>query len=113
MKRSLLVYTSVFFAVWGLIYIFGGVLVMGVLAGWTGIYSGDQFIVLGVYAILLLGVFYLTTAYGLWKSKKWGGMLGFVSVGLSILPLIYSGRSSIIRSEERRVGKECRSRWSP
>ena len=23
------------------------------------------------------------------------------------------GRSELVRSEERRVGKECRSRWSP
>ena len=23
------------------------------------------------------------------------------------------GRSGLLRSEERRVGKECRSRWSP
>ena len=28
--------------------------------------------------------------------------------------LIFSpGRINLIRSEERRVGKECRSRWSP
>ena len=25
----------------------------------------------------------------------------------------FSGRSNVGRSEERRVGKECRSRWSP
>ena len=25
----------------------------------------------------------------------------------------YFGKTSILRSEERRVGKECRSRWSP
>ena len=25
----------------------------------------------------------------------------------------YTGRLCVIRSEERRVGKECRSRWSP
>ena len=24
-----------------------------------------------------------------------------------------AGKSSLLRSEERRVGKECRSRWSP
>ena len=26
---------------------------------------------------------------------------------------IYTGRDAAHRSEERRVGKECRSRWSP
>src|SRR2546427_13263889 len=25
----------------------------------------------------------------------------------------YSGHATVVRSEERRVGKECRSRWSP
>ena len=29
------------------------------------------------------------------------------------LPLFYEEVIRIIRSEERRVGKECRSRWSP
>src|SRR2546429_3456681 len=28
-------------------------------------------------------------------------------------PLVRQGRLSVVRSEERRVGKECRSRWSP
>ena len=32
------------------------------------------------------------------------GSLNFPSVGMAL---------SIFRSEERRVGKECRSRWSP
>src|SRR5271157_6124849 len=42
---------------------------------------------------------------------------GFVS--LSILKLVNEGKLSLqdpvhkLRSEERRVGKECRSRWSP
>src|SRR2546421_7588542 len=31
----------------------------------------------------------------------------------SFWPLTYLFRSSFNRSEERRVGKECRSRWSP
>ena len=26
---------------------------------------------------------------------------------------VYRGRQYAVRSEERRVGKECRSRWSP
>ena len=30
-----------------------------------------------------------------------------------IMPLFDSGEASGSRSEERRVGKECRSRWSP
>src|SRR2546422_1504835 len=31
----------------------------------------------------------------------------------AILPLLYRARVGALRSEERRVGKECRSRWSP
>ena len=27
--------------------------------------------------------------------------------------LVYTGLAAVNRSEERRVGKECRSRWSP
>ena len=30
-----------------------------------------------------------------------------------ILSLLFRGFSKALRSEERRVGKECRSRWSP
>ena len=33
--------------------------------------------------------------------------------GGGICPLIDKDGKPIIRSEERRVGKECRSRWSP
>src|ERR1035437_10155729 len=40
-------------------------------------------------------------------------MLGLVNF-LSRLPIfIISPFAGVIRSEERRVGKECRSRWSP
>ena len=44
---------------------------------------------------------------------------GFIDIqSHSILPLMIDGRSLSkltqgVRSEERRVGKECRSRWSP
>src|SRR2546422_11721889 len=39
-----------------------------------------------------------------WRSPKW-------SEGFTCPPNIHP--SSLLRSEERRVGKECRSRWSP
>src|SRR5256885_17070185 len=35
---------------------------------------------------------------------RWGQMGGFTAMGFAVAPS---------RSEERRVGKECRSRWSP
>ena len=49
---------------------------------------------------------------------KWiGGIIGFMALGpLGALAGIVFGSlfdEGINRSEERRVGKECRSRWSP
>ena len=43
------------------------------------------------------------------------GLLGAVLTGLMVLIFLRDWRSALIvvRSEERRVGKECRSRWSP
>src|SRR5690349_22458355 len=35
------------------------------------------------------------------------------TVVLSLKNFVLQGSSSFTRSEERRVGKECRSRWSP
>src|SRR5256885_3250347 len=32
---------------------------------------------------------------------------------MQVLPVIFRFSGSVMRSEERRVGKECRSRWSP
>ena len=45
-------------------------------------------------------------------------LLGIVVVGGTIVSIIYRSKQrekseGKIRSEERRVGKECRSRWSP
>ena len=39
-----------------------------------------------------------------------------ILVGISVLPSLYAWfniAANMDRSEERRVGKECRSRWSP
>src|SRR3712207_5878079 len=41
------------------------------------------------------------------------GLLSLCSMWLCRLPSTISWRDSPLRSEERRVGKECRSRWSP
>ena len=43
-------------------------------------------------------------AYSIRRAKGFGGLLGLILVGW------LSWRAG---SEERRVGKECRSRWSP
>ena len=43
-----------------------------------------------------------------------GVILGFIiSLAILIFGLSCIRCLSVIRSEERRVGKECRSRWSP
>ena len=36
-----------------------------------------------------------------------------LSTGVSFAALHEQGVDPVVRSEERRVGKECRSRWSP
>ena len=40
-------------------------------------------------------------------------VLATVTVALTLYFPILTGRAIDLRSEERRVGKECRSRWSP
>src|SRR2546422_2834175 len=40
-------------------------------------------------------------------------LLGFGQIGRTLAPLIAKVQGDAVRSEERRVGKECRSRWSP
>src|SRR5690349_25008587 len=47
-------------------------------------------------------------------EEKWLNMLGtFVKDWFRYESHFVHGRDSLVRSEERRVGKECRSRWSP
>ena len=54
-------------------------------------------------------------------SNHAGGILGGISTGQDVVvrfavkptSSILTSRQTITRSEERRVGKECRSRWSP
>ena len=43
-----------------------------------------------------------------WRNCEFNEILGFYG-----LAYWYTWQVSILRSEERRVGKECRSRWSP
>jgi len=39
-------------------------------------------------------------------------MRALFGIGILSIGLILSGCNALARSEERRVGKECRSRWS-
>ena len=47
------------------------------------------------------------------KSKKSRYTAMFISIFLPKLVTMGWNVSEVNRSEERRVGKECRSRWSP
>src|SRR5258706_4715886 len=48
------------------------------------------------------------------RSMSWNSAIPVVEAGIeeALTQLHYSGVNNL-RSEERRVGKECRSRWSP
>ena len=41
------------------------------------------------------------------------GMCSYIAVSKSVKTALGLGAAVTFRSEERRVGKECRSRWSP
>ena len=49
------------------------------------------------------------------KSSKFISLSGLAAIMAGIYALVgaYIATQVITRSEERRVGKECRSRWSP
>ena len=73
--------------------------------------------------IIVCALAALTTVLALAAHRRaWAAALGMVSgaaVVLAALVLDVSTRTMLLcllipcRSEERRVGKECRSRWSP
>src|SRR3989442_10939804 len=56
-----------------------------------------------------------TDLYGrLAEAKQAGHMAGSSELKLELTDIVVNGQSyPLMRSEERRVGKECRSRWSP
>ena len=74
---------------------------------------------------LVVGLFLGLTLLRLPITGSWGQGIGsllwqIVGVGAVLLPALGIGwalaafeRLGRLRSEERRVGKECRSRWSP
>ena len=67
---------------------------------------------------ILLVAFVLYYTYKLMKAsgsiKVFTGILVFILIWLVVTQVLEMKLlGSIFRSEERRVGKECRSRWSP
>ena len=56
---------------------------------------------------LVIIISLIFTFLGLIYSKKYQGLNNYLTANRRV------GFFSLSRSEERRVGKECRSRWSP
>src|SRR3712207_9235751 len=84
-------------------YIFSGLKVATVLAmigAIVGDYFGGSDRALGITIRRAAGVFDFTEA--------WAAI-----VVASVLGIAFYAAVAFLRSEERRVGKECRSRWSP
>src|SRR2546430_17724044 len=77
---------------------------------------------LGLFIAGYTGILLSVTNRPIWADSPWLGALfvaSGVSTGAATLILLSPGRGATerslgwLRSEERRVGKECRSRWSP
>ena len=69
-----------------------------------------------VYALIIGYIIFIS--YGLIKGYKLKVLIkksfeGIMTVKNILLVFILIGMITAERSEERRVGKECRSRWSP
>ena len=68
------------------------------------------------YVIITLSISIMTIGVYFFKFPNnfvFGGVTGGAALVAKLTPLSASAFSSCARSEERRVGKECRSRWSP
>src|SRR2546422_11522958 len=108
-------------------------LALALVAGGTGFlvrlpFPGPQLIFLGVFAATLVAVT-AVPALRAWVDalplRALIGINAFRFVGITFLVLAARGQIAPVfaqragwgeiatRSEERRVGKECRSRWSP
>src|SRR3712207_2191032 len=70
--------------------------------------SFASFVILGIAVVLILGELGINLA----PIVASAGVVG-VALGFGAQNLIKDFIAGIGRSEERRVGKECRSRWSP
>ena len=68
----------------------------------------------GVLAVLMLSMLLSVTAFakGKWKVEE-GNRYYYNEDGTKQKGWLTLKKGTYYRSEERRVGKECRSRWSP
>src|SRR2546430_6702726 len=70
----------------------------------------------GVLVVIITLVLAVPAGYALARlTGQWGEKLGIGIFLTYLVPptLLFIPLSRVVRSEERRVGKECRSRWSP
>ena len=101
--------------------------VVAVLGGYSILdaYIGDYMTGMANYVLQWFPAFFLGAVYGKVMDmtgsarslgnvlvKLIGSRFAVLAVVLPCLLMTYGG-ISLFRSEERRVGKECRSRWSP
>ena len=76
-----------------------------------GIHDFGLFLAAGILLNLTPGP---DTVYILGRSIAQGREAGIASaLGISLGSIFHTCAAALGRSEERRVGKECRSRWSP
>src|SRR3712207_8298800 len=78
-----------------------------------GQYGGAAFLIPYFIFVFLLGTTGLIGEFSFGRWKKSGSLNGITEVFKEKRILGGKVVSIIPRSEERRVGKECRSRWSP
>ena len=70
-------------------------------------------IIVSVMSCEIHNLFYLCRKYKRGKAFFNKNVVENVEVGNGDKESTYRSRKASVRSEERRVGKECRSRWSP
>ena len=100
-------------------YLAATTLILDILKGYVPVVITQQFF--SEYLHLSALMAFLGHIFPIWLKFKGGkgvatylGILFALSYGLSVLFIFtWIVVSLIFRSEERRVGKECRSRWSP
>src|SRR5690554_8154629 len=81
---------------------------------WAGIISMPILAILFSLVGIWGGAFVAIDLVGIDEGAYWGNMQGAVEFYNDVVKgIIKSIVFGVVRSEERRVGKECRSRWSP
>ena len=90
-----------------------------IMAGSSAAISIEQFIYSNINAFYQANVAFTSQNYGagdyrrIKKIAMISVVTGVVTTELLSVLAVYFGPQLLGRSEERRVGKECRSRWSP